>query len=436
MRVELLAVGSELLLGDIVNTNASWLGQRLAAAGIDVERSVAVGDNIARIVDCLRTALQRADGVIVTGGLGPTQDDLTREALAAVAGVELRRDPGLELALRDRFANSGRMAPERNYRQADVPAGAIVLPNAVGTAPGLRLEVARGVLYALPGVPREMTAMYDAEVAPDLSRRVGRPAVLVSRVIHTAGIWESEVAEAVADLVDRLEARGNPTLAFLAAGGQTRVRITAKAENAAAASALIEPVEAQVRAALGPAVYGVDDATLDAAVHLLLRRRGETVAVAESLTGGLLGAALSAEPGASESFLGGITAYSTPLKAVLLDVGVPVLAQCGPVSAEVASAMAAGVRRRLDATYGLALTGVAGPQEQDGQLVGTVFAALASPGGGVVRPLRLGRAGAEASATLSPSASAQDRERIRTYAVVATLDLLRRHLIALPAPST
>jgi nicotinamide-nucleotide amidase len=434
MRVELLAVGSELLLGDIVNTNASWLGQRLAAGGIDVDRSVAVGDNIGRVVDCLRAALDRADDVIVTGGLGPTQDDLTREALAQLAGVELRRDAELERALRDRFAASGRTVPERNFRQADVPVGATALPNAAGTAPGLRLELAGRVVYALPGVPHEMTAMYDAEVAPDLARRAGQPAILVSRVIRTAGIWESQVAEALAALVEELERRGNPTIAFLAAGGQTRVRISAKAADPSAAAALIDPVEARVRAALGAAVYGADEETLDGAVHALLRARRETVAVAESLTGGLLGAALSAQPGASDNFVGGITAYSTPLKAVLLDVGVPVLAQRGAVSAEVASAMAVGVRRRLDATYGLALTGVAGPQEQDGQPVGTVFAALACPGGGVVRPLRLGRAGGGGAATLTAAAAADDRDRIRTYAVVAALDLLRRHLLALSPP--
>ena len=415
MRVELLAVGSELLLGDIVNTNAAWLGQRLAAAGIDVLRSVAVGDNVARIAECLTEALDRAAVVLVTGGLGPTQDDLTREALALAAGTSLARDPELERALRARFAAAGRRVPELNYRQADVPIGATALPNAAGSAPGLRLELAGGVVYALPGVPHEMETMFDAVVRPDLRRLAGDAATLVSRVLRTAGLWESAAAEALTAEVDRLEAAGNPTLAFLASGGQVRVRITDKAASPDAARALIAPVEERVRAALGPAVYGADGDTLAGVVHRLLLARDETVAVAESLTGGLLGAALTDEPGASATFRGGITAYATPLKAALLGVAEPVLAQRGPVSKKVATEMALGARDRLRATYGLALTGVAGPDEQDGHPVGSGYVGLATPSGTTTRTLAL------------PG----DRALIRTYAVVAALDLLRRHLAAL-----
>ncbi|MEO6713404.1 MAG: competence/damage-inducible protein A [Mycobacteriales bacterium] len=413
MRVELVAVGTELLLGDIVNGNAAWLGEHLAAAGIDVTHGVVVGDNIDRISDTLRTALGRADAVVVTGGIGPTQDDLTREALAVVAGVELVRDAELEAALRRRFEMLRRDVPEMNYRQADMPAGAQAISNAKGTAPGVRAEIGSGVIYALPGVPHEMQAMFDDAVLPDLLARSGEPAVIVNRVLHTAGVWESAVAAALGPLVEQLEQTGNPTIAFLASGGQTRVRITAKAATRDGAEDLVAPVEAQVRAALGNAIYGTGDDTLDVAVARLLRANGQTVAVAESLTGGMLGERLTSAAGASDVFRGGIIAYSTALKAELLGVPVELLASEGAVSARVAVAMAAGARERLTATYGVSLTGVAGPAEQDGQPVGTVHIGLAAPGGTLSRSVRM----------------SSDRPRIRQFAVVAAMNLLRLHLL-------
>lgn len=413
MRVELVAVGTELLLGDIVNGNAAWLGARLAGAGIDVTHAVVVGDNIERIAQTFATALDRADAVVVTGGIGPTQDDLTREAVAQVAGVPLVRDPDLEAALRRRFTELRRDVPEMNYRQADLPAGATAIPNSRGTAPGVRAEIGAGVLYALPGVPHEMEAMFDETVLPDLLTRAGQPAAIVNRVLHTAGLWESAVASALAPLVTRLEDAGNPTIAFLASGGQTRVRITAKAASTGAAEAVVAPVEAEVRRLLGSAIYGVDDDTLDVVLARLLRGRGETVAVAESLTGGLLGERLTGAPGASDVFRGGIIAYATDLKTALLGVPADLLATGGAVSASVAVAMAVGVRDRLGSTYGLSLTGVAGPDEQDGQPVGTVHIGLAAPDGTTSRSVRM----------------TSDRPRIRMFAAVAAMNLLRLHLL-------
>jgi nicotinamide-nucleotide amidase len=413
MRVELVAVGTELLLGDVVNGNAAWLGQRLAEAGIDVTHSVVVGDNVDRIAGVLHNAVRRAQVVVVTGGIGPTQDDLTREALALVAGVPLQRDPGLEAALRERFERLRRDVPEINYRQADLPIGGVSLPNAKGTAPGVRLDVGGSTVYLLPGVPHEMEAMFSAEVLPDLLRLAGQPAVIVHRLLRTAGMWESAVAGALAPLVEELAAAGNPTLAFLASGGQTRVRITAKAASRDEALALVAPVEARARATLGPAVYGTDDDTLDAVVVAALRERGETVSTAESLTGGLLGATLTSSPGASDVFAGGVVAYATDQKTELLGVPEELVGREGVVSAAVAAAMAAGVRRRLATTYGLALTGVAGPAEQDGQPVGTVHIGLATPDGEQVRSLRL------------PG----DRARIRMFAAVSAVNLLRLHLV-------
>lgn len=421
MRVELIAVGDELLYGDIVNGNAAWLGRELADVGMAVVTSVVVGDDVEAIAAAVRTALGRADAAVLTGGLGPTQDDLTREGLAAAAGVELRHDAFLESVLRRRFRDLGRdtgtrHVPTMNYRQADLPAGADPLPNEAGTAPGVRLEIGGHVAYALPGVPHEMRPMFTTSVLPDLLRRAGQPAVVVHRVLRTAGLWESEVAEALAPEVTRLTPLGNPTIAFLASGGQTRVRISARARDRAEAETIIAPVEAAARAALGVGVYGTDDESLEAVVLRLLRERGETVAVAESLTGGLLAGRITEVPGSSAAFRGGVVAYATDLKDTLLGVDGSVLAEHGAVSPETAAAMATGVAIRLGATYGLALTGVAGPDEQEGKPVGTLHLGLAGPAGASTRSSRL------------PG----DRPRNRTYAVVAALDFLRRTLVTSP----
>jgi nicotinamide-nucleotide amidase len=417
VRVETLAVGTELLLGDIVNGNAAWLGQRLAEHGFDVVAGALVGDNIERIAAAIRAGLERSDGVVITGGLGPTQDDLTREALAVVGDAALVRDERIVSELRDRAERLGRPLPERNLRQADVPVGATPLANQRGTAPGLAMELPGGVVYALPGVPHEMEAMFGERVLPDLLRRAGGGTAIVSRVLHTIGLWESAVAEQLGDL-DRSLGEGHdrdpgtPTLAYLAGSGEVRVRITAKAATRVQAQERIAPVEREVARLLGPAVYGADTDTIDSVVHRLLQDRGETVAVAESLTGGLLAARLTRTPGSSLSFRGGITAYATDLKARLLGVPEPMLQRDGAVADSTASAMADGARRELAATYGLALTGVAGPTDQEGKPPGLVYAALATPAQCVVRELRL------------PG----DREQVRALAVVVALDLLRRHL--------
>ncbi len=413
MRAELLAVGDELLYGDIINGNAAYLGRQLADVGVTVSHSVVVGDDIKVIADALRTALDRADAVLLTGGLGPTQDDLTREALALAAGVELHRDDFLEGQLRRRFRDLRRSVPDMNYRQADLPVGAEPLPNERGTAPGVRLELLGGVAYAMPGVPHEMEAMFTGSVLPDLLRRAGEPAVVVHRVLHTSGMWESAVAEAMAPEVDRLAAagEGNPTIAFLASGGQTRVRISARAANRAEAYSLIEPVERFGRQALGEGLYGIDDDALEGVVHRLLLERGETVAVAESLTGGLLAGRLTVTAGASDTFRGGIVAYSAELKDELLGTRA---VSGGAVSADTAERMATGVRERLGATWGLATTGVAGPTESEGRPVGTLYVGIAGPEGVESRHVQL------------PG----DRSFVRMLSVVQALDLLRRVLQA------
>jgi nicotinamide-nucleotide amidase len=412
VRCEIVGVGTELLLGQIVNTNAAWIGQRLADVGWDCLRHTSVGDNQGRIAEVMREALARADAVIVTGGLGPTQDDITREALAEVAGVPLVRRPELEAWLRERFAHMGiaRMA-EMNLRQADVPEGARYIDNPRGSAPGLIVDVGGKPVYAVPGVPREMEGMLERVVLPDLAARAGEGRAIVSRVLRTAGVGESRLAERLTPLWESAGA-GQVTLAYLASAGEVRVRLTAVGATREEALAEIAPLEAKVREELGEVVYGVDDETLEEAVGRLLRERDATVATAESLTGGLLGGRVTAVVGASDYYLGGIVAYATDAKAALLGVDREVLAAEGPVSEATAGAMAAGARRAFGAGLGLATTGVAGPAEQDGRPVGTLCLGVADVAGTVTSTLR------------APG----DRTQVRAWAVTVALDLLRRRL--------
>jgi nicotinamide-nucleotide amidase len=411
VRCEIVGVGTELLLGQIVNTNAAWIGQRLADVGWDCLRHTTVGDNEARIAEVLLEALGRADGVIVTGGLGPTQDDVTREAVAAVAGVPLVRRPVLEDWLRERFARMGTRMAEMNLRQADVPEGARYLDNPRGSAPGLIVEVGGKPLYAVPGVPREMEGMLERVVLPDLAARAGEGRAIVSRVLRTAGVGESRLAERLTPLWEAAGG-GQVTLAYLASAGEVRVRLTAVGATREEALAEIAPVEAKIREELGEIVYGVDDETLEAAVGRLLGERNGTLATAESLTGGLLGGRVTAVAGSSAYYLGGVVAYATEAKAALLGVGRDLLATQGPVSEPAAAAMAEGARRAFGADLGLATTGVAGPTEQDGRPVGT---------------LCLGVADAAGTATATMRAPG-DRAQVRAWAATVALDLLRRRL--------
>jgi nicotinamide-nucleotide amidase len=413
VQAEIVAVGDELLSGDILNSNASWLGGQLAAAGIAVTRAVVVGDRVDDIRGAIAEALGRAGAVVLTGGLGPTSDDVTREALAAAAGVPLVRDAHLQATLSRRLGRAGRPVPDINFRQADLPTGATPLPNPVGTAPGIALEIGAGIAVALPGPSHEMQAMFTESAGPLLARRAGTGTVLVTRLLRTTGMWESTVNEALAAEVERVRAAGNPVIAFLASEGQTRVKITATGRDREEALALIAPVEAVARAALGRHLFGVDADTLEGVTLAALADAGATLACAESLTGGLLGARLTAVPGASAVFLGGVVAYATAAKAAQLGVPVDLLDSQGAVSAATATAMAAGVRERFGATYGLGLTGVAGPDPQEGHPPGTVHIALAGPG--VARAVALTLPG--------------DRERVRIYSAVAAVDLVRRTLM-------
>lgn len=409
MRCEVIAIGTELLLGQIVDTNSSWMGEHLALAGIDSHFQTKVGDNLERIVSSIRLGLDRSHAVILCGGLGPTQDDITREAIADIMGVELVRHPEIGDHIRAMFAARGRDMPDNNLRQADVPEGATVISQMPGTAPGLVCPVSGKVVYAVPGVPHEMREMLTGTVIPDLQKRAGLTAVIKSRVLRTWGHSESGLAEMLADRIDALDTLGNPTLAFQASGIEgIKVRITAKAGSAHEAESIIAEEESGLRALLGDLVFGVDEQTMESVVLDLLRDRGLSLGVAESLTGGLMGARFTSVPGASDVFRGGIVSYASDVKYSLL--GVPE----GPVvSAEAAEAMAAGARRALGADVALATTGVAGPAEQEGQPVGTVFLGLAMDGVTEAQQVQL------------PG----DRQRIRQYAVISAVNLLRKRLI-------
>jgi nicotinamide-nucleotide amidase len=409
VRCDVLAIGTELLLGQIVDTNSAWIGEQLTAAGIDTMEHRKVGDNLPRMVRALQELLGPADAVIVCGGLGPTQDDVTREAIAAVLGVELERREELVEHIASLFGTRGRDMPANNLRQADVPAGADAIPNPIGTAPGIRAELDGKVVYAVPGVPYEMQKMIAEQVLPDLLARSGERAVIVSRSLKTWGASESGLAETIAHRVD---VQVNPTIAFLARGIEgIVVRLTAKAPTEAEARALIEPEERELREILGDIVFGIDDETMEHAVLSRLAARGWTLGVAESVTGGLIGARIVNVPGASETFRGSVVSYATEVKRSVLGVTAEHV-----ISRECVEAMALGAQRVLGADVGIAVTGVAGPDPQDGQPPGTVWMAIALPG----RPV-------EAVTARLPG----DRERVRQFSTITLLNLLRQRLDAL-----
>ena len=404
--VEFIAVGTELLLGQIVNTNASWVGSRLADAGLDHFRQSVVGDNLDRVVAAIREAAARSDAVILSGGLGPTRDDLTREAMAAAAGVDLVRDEDYAVRLREYWERRGREMPESNLQQADQPAGSISLPNPKGTAPGLRLDMGDTVVFAVPGVPAELFPMIDEQVVPALQGLAGGDdAVMVSRLIRTWGESEAKVGEILDDL---FESSHNPTVAFLSSAGEIKVRLTARAATPEAAADLIGPVEAEVRARLGERVFGADDVTIEEVIYSLLRARGWSVGTAESATGGMIAARLTAVPGCSDTFRGSVVAYQEDIKIGILGVDPATIAEHGVVSEPVALEMVEGAARVLGVDVAVSVTGSAGPDPQD-KPVGTMVFAVRTPFGAVARTLRL------------PG----DRERVRTYTATAALHHLR-----------
>lgn len=375
MRAEVISIGTELLLGHITDTNATYLAQRLSMLGIDLFYVSAVGDNLERLSETVARAYDRSDLVITTGGLGPTEDDTTREAISAALGETPTVDPDLEKELRAFFAERGIVMPERNVKQAWLIPSSVALPNPHGTAPGWFVAKAGRRIISMPGVPSEMVRMWEDHAEPILRALTGE--VLFTRILRVAGVGESTVEERLGELIHST----NPTVATYAKRDAVDVRITAKAATEAEARAAVEVMETQARAALGErTVFGVDGETLASVVLGLLASRGETLGVLESCTGGFLASQITDTPGSSAVFRGGVVTYATDVKA---QFGVPrdILDAHGAVSVETARAMAQAARRQFGASVGIGVTCVAGPDAQEGKPVGEAHIAVATEHG-------------------------------------------------------
>ena len=416
MKIELLTIGDELLLGFTLDTNAAYLARALAAIGVEIVHRTTVGDDADRIAAAVSDAIERTGAVITTGGLGPTADDRTRPAIAKLFGRELVRDDAIVAQIEARFWRmSATKMPETNIVQAMVPAGARVLENRHGTAPGLWIEDAQGRWVAmLPGVPREMRGLTNDTIIPLLRERVGAaPIAIVSRTLRTTGIGESALAERLGDLAKGVDGL---SLAFLPGWEGADLRLTSRSLPPDAAARALDAAAQMLREVAGPVVYGEEDDDLAALVLGMCRERGRTIATGESCTGGLLGARITAIPGSSDVYHGGIVAYDNSVKTKLLGVSDVTLSEHGAVSEQVAREMAEGCARELGTDIGIGITGIAGPGGGTPEKpVGTVWIAVA----GVGETRSLGRV------------YVGDREEIRLRATQAALDLVRRAL-ALP----
>ena len=410
MKAEVISIGTELLLGEILDTNSKYLGGQLPALGIDLYYMSKVGDNIGRLTEVIDRAWRRSDLVITTGGLGPTEDDLTREAIGRALDEELEVDPTLEGNLREFFAKRGASMPERNIKQAMRILSSKSISNPRGTAPGWWVERDEKIIVAMPGPPVEMERMWEKEVVPQLRRHPKAPdSVLVTRTLKTAGIGEGHVDEMVSSLLKST----NPSIGVYARADGVQLRLAAKAATEDEAHRLIEPVEREMREILGGFVWGADDETMEFAIGKLLSEKGLSIATMESCTGGLLANVITNVPGSSGYFRGGFVSYTAEMK-IELGVDEDVISHHGVISVETAQAMARAVRARLRADIGVGITGVAGPDEQDGKPAGTVHLAV--------------DAGFSEPQVLSYQ-FAQSREAVKRRAVTTALGLLRRALL-------
>ena len=370
MNCELISVGTEILLGDILNTNVQYLSKALASIGIGVTHHTTVGDNAQRLLKALDDAFQRCDTVILTGGLGPTPDDLTKETCAEYFGKKLYLDESIVEEIESFFTLRNIVMPESNKKQALVPQGSIILPNHNGTAPGFIMEKDSKIIVILPGPPKEMVPMYRESVEPYLKKFTNE--IILSKNIRTFGIGESSMSEKVADLLEG----SNPTVAPYAKSGEALLRVTAKAESEEKANELMTPVISEIEQRLGDYIYGIDVSSIEEAVVKLLLDRQQTVAFAESCTGGLCAKRITDIPGASEVFHCGIVSYSNEIKHKILGVKDETLTRYTAVSEQTAKEMAEGVRLLADATYGVSITGYAGPG--DDEEVGTIYIGVSS----------------------------------------------------------
>ena len=410
MRCEIVAVGTEILLGQIIDTNSAWIAERLAETGVDCHFQTVVGDNPERMLEVLASALERAEALIVTGGLGPTQDDLTREVVAELMGVELVRDMEIVERIQERFSSRGRPMPENNLKQADVPVGANAIAEMPGTAAGLICPMPEGkVIYLVPGVPTEMKQMLEGTVLQDLVSRSGEKSVISSRVLKTWGHSESGLAEDLAEEIERLNGDGEVTLAFQASGIEgVKVRITAKAVNKEQSDSLLDHEENVLRELIGDHIFAVDHQTMESVVLDQLKAQSLTFATAESITGGMIGSRLTEIPGSSDSYIGSIVAYDADVKRSLLNVPKDI----SVVSQEAVEAMALEVCAVLGADVSVAVSGAAGPYPHEGQEPGTVWMATSVKGD------------VESFKVVFPF----DRAQIRQFTVITVLNALRKRL--------
>lgn len=414
MAAEIICVGTELLLGDIVNSNTQFLGQELAKLGIPHYYQSAVGDNIGRIHELLAIAVERSSILLFTGGLGPTPDDLTTEAIASFFKTELVEKQEIIDDIAGKFARLGRTMAPNNRKQALIPQGADILPNPVGTAPGMIWQPKPGLsILTFPGVPREMKHMWHETAVPYLKSIGWGKEIIHSRTLRFRGIGESSLANKIPQFFDLT----NPTVAPYASKGEVRVRISAKATSETAATELITPVAEEIIEIAGLDYFGSNDDTLASVVGNLLREAGENLAVAESCTGGSVGSMLTSIPGSSDYFAGGIISYSNEVKVSLLGVKEADLIEYGAVSDVVAKQMALGVKQKLATDWGIGITGIAGPGGgTETKPVGLVYIGLAAPDGTVISQKYL--LGKE-----------RGRELVRNYSACHALDLLRRKLL-------
>ena len=410
MRCEIVAVGTEILLGQIIDTNSAWIAERLAETGVDCHFQTVVCDNPERMLEVLASALERAEALIVTGGLGPTQDDLTREVVAELMGVELVRDMEIVERIQERFSSRGRPMPENNLKQADVPVGANAIAEMPGTAAGLICPMPEGkVIYLVPGVPTEMKQMLEGTVLQDLVSRSGEKSVISSRVLKTWGHSESGLAEDLAEEIERLNGDGEVTLAFQASGIEgVKVRITAKAVNKEQSDSLLDHEENVLRELIGDHIFAVDHETMESVVLDQLKAQSLTFATAESITGGMIGSRLTEIPGSSDSYIGSIVAYDADVKRSLLNVPKDI----SVVSQEAVETMALGVCAVMGADVSVAVSGAAGPYPHEGQEPGTVWMATNVKGD------------VESFKVVFPF----DRAQIRQFTVITVLNALRKRL--------
>jgi competence/damage-inducible protein CinA-like protein len=411
LKVEVVTVGSELLMGGISNTNLAEICMRLGEIGLEVAFATTVGDVEDRIAAVFANALDRSDVIVLTGGLGPTHDDVTREALAAATGGPLELHEELQAEIERFFASRGRKMSELNLKQAYLPRGAQAIPNPIGTAPGIRLEHSGKLIFALPGVPAEMRSMLEVGVLPVLAERA-EGTVFVTRSLRAIGIGESDLAAKITEIIASCRNAGGPLITILASAGEVIVQIRGGGADREAAMKQIEPVESEIRKALGETIYGTDDATLENVVGALLKQRGHTVGVAESFTGGALTSRLVAVVGASAYLKAGFVTYATEAKVAELGVSIDILERHGAVSEETAKAMAERVRERTSSSLGLSTTGEAGPLPEE-EPVGTMYIGLAWEGGSMATKFK----------------AAGSRQDIRAFGTNAAMNLLRLWLL-------